>query len=365
MVWGRWWPLSTVLVYAYLVGFTWMFTEGGAHAAQRLSPRSMGSSFEPMRMRKGQRGKASGKKVPYRRIRQTQDGYRLEYGFKNFNGDKLTVKAKMRREAVAQSVREFGYKKDEFGRLDRWYETAQKSAIARSKERYVTGKVTAKNRSELASKMKWINEHNDRVSKECDRELDRLAKEYRRRRFKIYDSAGFRFKSKGVVEVDIPEMVRRNWKRVRGVAMSFADIASKRRYDAEDLVGSVTAMVQTSLRYEIPDSREGSRVIAGVLPPPKTLVLGQGDCDTKTALLASVLMNWPNLRMVGLGIPGHYLMAVHRIPRSGEVYVEYQGLPYVMIESAGPAWLPPGQVGDSTMAYLDAGKDFRIQPLKL
>ena len=128
-------------------------------------------------------------------------------------------------------------------------------------------------------------------------------------------------------------------------------------------MGAVSAMVQTALRYEIPADRAGTKVTGGVLPPPKTLVLGQGDCDTKTALLASVLKNWPNLKMVGLEIPGHYLMAVHRIPRKGEVFIEYEGLPFVMIESAGPAWLAPGTVGDATRTYLESGNEFRIQPM--
>ncbi|HVE13871.1 MAG TPA: hypothetical protein VNI01_10790, partial [Elusimicrobiota bacterium] len=101
----------------------------------------------------------------------------------------------------------------------------------------------------------------------------------------------------------------------------------------------------------------------GVLPPLKALVMGQGDCDTKSAVIASVLKNWPNLRMVGLEIPDHYLMAVHRIPRRGEAYVEFQGLPYVMIEAAGPAWLAPGSVGEYTENFIQSGKDFQIQQL--
>jgi len=54
-----------------------------------------------------------------------------------------------------------------------------------------------------------------------------------------------------------------------------------------------------------------------------------------------------------------------RIPRNGDVFIEYEGIPYVMIESAGPAWLPPGEVGETTSDYLGAGNNFRIQPLTL
>ncbi|MFH1724142.1 MAG: hypothetical protein ABII00_05905 [Elusimicrobiota bacterium] len=356
---GRWWALSALSVYLYLAGFTWVIHQGGAHAAERLEPRRFGP-FEPMGS-----GDARQRTPPYRRILQGPDGYSLEFGFKNFNGDVLSVKASLDSGTVSDSVREFGYSQDELDDLDAWYKRSQESAIAAAKGRYVSGKVTAKTRAELARKMERLKAQNARIEQELDRTIADLAREYRRRRLEVFDRSGFRLKGKGILEVDIPAMVRRNWKRVRPVALSFADLSRRRGYDAEDLVGAASAMVQTAMRYEVPGRSEGSRVIAGMLPPPKALALGQGDCDTKTAVLASILMSWPNLRMVGLSIPGHYLMAVQRVPRSGDVFIEHEGFPFVMIESAGPAWLPPGRVGDTTRAYLEAGNSFGIQPLDL
>ena len=70
----------------------------------------------------------------------------------------------------------------------------------------------------------------------------------------------------------------------------------------------------------------------------------------------------PTSKMVGIAVPGHYLMGILRIPAKRDVYVEYGGLRYVLIESAGPAWLPPGTVADHTMALLQGVDGFRIDP---
>ncbi|HBL19128.1 MAG: hypothetical protein A2X36_01685 [Elusimicrobia bacterium GWA2_69_24] len=367
---ARWWPASATLVYLCLAAFTWMFSQEGLQAAPRLQPKSMDESFAPMRLRGSRPGggrEGGGPKVPFSRIVPDEDGYSLSFGFKNFNGDVLTLQAALPAGAVAESVREFGFSGEQFEALDKWYKKAQQTAVAEANERFVSGQVTAKSKPELASKMAFIREHNDGVQKQLDAQLAQLSEDYRRKRIEVYTKGGFRFQAPGknVVEADIPAMVRRNWKRVRGVAQGFAGLAEEQGYESEDLVGAVTAMVQTSMRYEVPADREGNRVMGGVLPPPKSLSMGQGDCDTKTAVIASILMNWPNLKMVGLAIPGHYLMAVHRIPRNGDVFIEYEGIPYVMIESAGPAWLPPGEVGETTSDYLGAGNNFRIQPLTL
>lgn len=289
--------------------------------------------------------------------------YAMAYGFRNFNGDKLRVQAELDEDVVADSVREFGFRKSDLDKLDRWYQQSQKEAIAAAQRDSFSGKVEAEDQQELDRKLRELKARNAQVQKRLEDTLAGLAAEYRKRRVALYTEAGFRFKGEKTVEADVPAMVRRNASRVAPVSTAFAGIAQERGYGAEELVGAVSAMVQTALRYEVPSDQSGTKITGGILPPPKTLVLGQGDCDTKTALLASVLKNWPNLKMVGLEIPGHYLMAVHRIPRKGEVFIEYEGLPFVMIESAGPAWLPPGTVGEATRAYLESGREFQIQPM--
>ncbi len=350
----RWWPLHAIFVYAYLLLFTAALHQQQAQAAS--------SGFTEFRKVKKRRSPKRGKTV-YRKITRIEGGYLVRYGFKNFNGDRLRVKAKLSAKSVAASIREFGFRKKDFDALDFWYESAQENAIAAAQGRATSGRVTARSQRELNRKMRRIQSANARTRAGLDAELARLEREYARRRKALYTKAGFRYKKKGVVEADIPALIHRNWKRVRPIARSFSRISKARQYSQNNLLGAATAWVQTSLRYKIPATQEGSRTVGGVIPPMKALIMGKGDCDSKSALLGSVLSNWPNIKMVGLGIPEHYLMAVHRIPRRGDVFIEYRGLPYVMIESAGPAWLPPGTVGDLTEAYLDSGRNFRIQAI--
>lgn len=358
------WALPAVLCYAFLAALTRTF-EG--HAAQ--------GGFREFR-KPGQAGAAGpgagaaprsggAPRVPFCSVKRTHEGYALRYGFKNFNGRAASVETLLDTETVAQAIQEHGFKESDLKALDLWYKKAQEDAIAEAEAKYVKGEVKAKSREELEAKLKWINDINKKAQSDLEKTLASLATEYRKKRVAAYEKGGFRMKDGKSIEADIPTLAKRNWKRVRPLAKAFSELAEEEGYETEELVGAVVAMTQTSLRYEVPDTKEGSRVIGGAMPPPQTLVLGQGDCDTKTAVISALLLNWPNLKLIGLAIPGHYLMAYHRAPRRGEVFVEHEGLPYVMIESAGPAWLPPGVVGDQTQAYLDSGQDFRIQPINL
>jgi len=352
-----WLLASTAAVFGFLAACTLRLSlpePPGERLAVCLQE-SFAQGLRPMALRPEQE--------VFRDIRPTDAGYSCRYGFKNFNGDKLTLEAELDGEAVAASAREFGFRKEDFDRIDAWYQQAQKDTIARAKELFFSGKVTAKSQEELEGKMRDIKARNQRVQKELDETLAALGAEYKSRRVELYRSTGFHFQSEHVVEADMPELARRNAARVRSVAQAFSRIASERGYGSEELVGAVTAMAQTALRYEFPGDYIGGKYVAGVLPPPKALAEGQGDCASKSALIASILESWPNLKLVGLEIPEHYLLAIHRLPRRGDVFIEHEGLPYIMIESAGPAWLSPGQVGDTTMSYLESGKQFRIQPM--
>ena len=160
----------------------------------------------------------------------------------------------------------------------------------------------------------------------------------------------------------MPELARRNTQPLLPLARGFEQIGQEKGYDDEDLLGAVIAMVQTSLFYRIPPSTEGQRKTGGVLPPLQTLTLGWGDCDTKTALMASILMNWDQMRAVGVGLPGHYLLGIRRTPGRGDAYVEYEESTYVLVEPAGPAWLPMGSVSPETLTMLESAERIAIDP---
>lgn len=345
-------PLSTLIagaggLYVSLAWLAWSIPPGARESVEEYAQAS---------------GRVSRDDGAFQNIRRFGLNYEVSYGFRNFNQDELEISVKIPQKDVQAAIEEFGFRERDFKALDEWYRKAQEGAIARTKELYYTGKVSAPNQAALEKKLAEIKKRNADIQASLDVVLADLAKEYRQRRTKLYTDAGFRYKDEKTVEVDMPALVRRNARRMAPVSLAFSEIVQEKEYGMEELAGAVTAMAQTALRYEVPATREGERTVGGVMPPPKSFTLGQGDCDTKTGLLGSILLNWPNLRLVGLAIPGHYLLAVHRIPARGEYFVEHDGLPYVMIEPAGPAWLPPGKVGDQTEQYLKSGKLFAIQP---
>ena len=68
------------------------------------------------------------------------------------------------------------------------------------------------------------------------------------------------------------------------------------------------------------------------------------------------------LSQVGVAVPGHYLMAVRRLPGKGDLFVRHEGLEYVLIEPAGPAWLEPGRVGTHTAELLKGSEGYKVEP---
>jgi len=68
--------------------------------------------------------------------------------------------------------------------------------------------------------------------------------------------------------------------------------------------------------------------------------------------------------MIGINVPDHYLMGVARVPQRGEAFLQYGGEPYVLLEAAGPAWLPPGSISDYSRDVLGTMQDVRIDPFR-
>ena len=186
--------------------------------------------------------------------------------------------------------------------------------------------------------------------------------DYETRLRSLLRSRGLALRAGNIVECDMPVIVKRNIQLLKPLAMAFQRIANERKYAEEDLIGATLSLVQTALRYQIPPSMEKRLHTCGLLPPARALLTGWGDCDTKTALLASILGNWSGMKMVGIAVPGHYLMAIRRLPGKGDMFVRYEGLEYVLLEPAGPAWLQPGTVGTHTTALLSGAEGYKVEP---
>lgn len=254
----------------------------------------------------------------YERADAAAGGYRVTARFLNFNQDALALEFEVPGDAVRESLAEFGYEKAEIDAL-----------LAAC-----TG---------------------------CDQaEFDRRATAfYRSRGIAVAMQPSGRMK----LTVDIAAAVERNKPRVRSLAQALGRIAKERQYGPDQTLGAAVAFVQTALRYEQPPAQDNGRNIIGFYPPPKTLELGLGDCDSKSALLAAMLAHFSGVRLIGVHVPRHYLVGVARVPRHGDAFIEYKGEPFVLMEAAGPAWRPPGMISDATRDALKRMQGVRIDPL--
>lgn len=273
----------------------------------------------------------------YQRLNKN-GGYRAAaYGFQNFNKDKIEVSFQIAEREFRPYNDSFGYSKEGLNEIKAWRETARQSA-------YKIAVKAGKSQAQLDAAVGAI-----------DKEYDVKVKEY-------LTSHGFRMMKGNVVTVDMPGLVRKNGPLIKPLSMSFDKVATAHKYKSEDIIGAALSFVQSAMYYKQPDAVYKGKHTGGVLPPITAVVMGWGDCDTKTGLLASLLSNWSQMRMVGVALPGHYLMGVLLIPEKGDLFLEYQGLQYVLVEPAGPAWMPPGQVGEETMTLLNGRDGYKIEP---
>ncbi len=261
---------------------------------------------------------------------------KAQYNFVNFNRDRLSITFGMDEAELARYSSGYGYTDAEMEALRAWRSKARQEA--------------------------WNAGWQKGGKPAAEQAIAGIETEYDTRLRALLRSRGLALRAGNLVECDMPLIVKRNVALMKPLALAFQQTASSRNYSEENLVGAVLSMVQTALRYKIPPAVQGGLHTGGLLPPARSLLSGWGDCDTKTGVLASILGNWNGVRMVGIAVPGHYLMAIRRLPAKGDVFVRYEGLEYVLVEPAGPAWLEPGTVGQATTALLSGAEGYKVDP---
>lgn len=261
-------------------------------------------------------GAARAAERDYQRTADADGNLRVEARYVNFNRDPLSLQFTLPRRAVEDASAEFGYSRAETGEMARACRCTQA---------------------------------------EYDQQVEAY---YRSRSVNWRTEAGTRR-----LYVDVAQVVERNRPRLRALAAAFDQLATGRGYGPDETLGAVLTFVQSALPYQRPPDEEGGRDILGFYPPPRALQEGYGDCDTKSALLAALLTNFPGMRMIGVHVPRHYLVGIARVPRPGDAFIEYRGEPFVLVEASGPARLPPGQIGPTTQAALATMDGVRIDPL--
>jgi hypothetical protein len=276
----------------------------------------------------------------FQKIAEKNGRITAQFGWRNFNNDPLRASFSIATKDLAAYKQGYGFAQSELDALHLWQKKALDDAY----------------RSAVQLHLK---------QEDLNRLGAAIKAEYRARHRSLLVSRGFAVLPGNALVADIPAIARRNVKEVRTFALALDSRGGKQGYDASEMVGAALSLVQTAFLYENVPMLVNGRQTGGVYPPLETVALGKGDCDTKSALLAALLMNWSKLKLVGVGVPDHYLMAVLRNPAKGDAFVEYEGLRYVLMEPAGPAWLPLGAVGPVTTALLDSGSAIAIEPFTL
>lgn len=284
----------------------------------------------------GDDGGAAASGRSYQRLARSGADRTADYGFTNFRQDKVRFSYRIADADFRRYNADYGYRPEDIASLQQWRDNAVQSSY------------------KLA-----VSLHKDQAA--VDAAAANIQKEYQKKLNEYLASRGFALEG-NTTRIDMPAVVKRNGPQIKPIAQIFGRIAEQKRYDSMDIIGTVLSFAQTAIKYKQPDDVYKGKHTGGLLPPLTTVVLGWGDCDTKTALVSSILSNWSQMRMVGISVPGHYLMAILQIPDKGDLFVEYKGLQYVILEPAGPAWLPPGHAADTTIAELNGSDGYRIYP---
>lgn len=286
-----------------------------AHASQELLP--FVSTMESPSLG----GPRSAGTSSYEAVPHGDDGYRVTSRFNGHDGQALRVEFDVDRATAMESMRGYGFAQDEVHAIEQ----------------------------------QCIR------SSDCTSEtLDRVMRAY-------YRDHGLRVQQTSTrrmrLSVDIPRVVRRNRAAVQPMVLALRDLGREQGFDADRRLSTATALVQSGFAYRLPQEFENGRRTLGFYTPPRTLEKGYGDCDTKSALLAAVLAGLGEKNVIGVHVPGHYLLGVAREPRYGELSVEFNGRHYLLVEASGPAPRRPGDVSKTTRAALASGEPIRIDPI--
>lgn len=273
----------------------------------------------------------------FQRIEEKNGLIVTEYGCRNFNNDPLRVSYTISSKELAGYKQGYGFSQSELDALNLWQKKALEDAYHYAVQKRL--KQEELNQMGVAIRADYHAKHRS-----------------------LLVSRGFALLPGNVLVADIPAIARRNVKELRPFALALERMADQRGYDSSGIIGTALSLMQTAFLYENVPMLVNGRQTGGIYPPLETVAKGRGDCDTKSALLASILLNWSKIKLVGVGVPDHYLMAMLANPAKGDAFVEYQGLSYVLMEPAGPAWLPPGVVGPVTAAVLAAGTPLALEP---
>jgi hypothetical protein len=141
--------------------------------------------------------------------------------------------------------------------------------------------------------------------------------------------------------------------------ISSATEEQKQRYQNDEkslVVAGLLNFVQ-SIPYDPLETLNGLRGV-GFLMPEQVLAQNRGDCDSKSALMMSLLMAlYPDLPQAVVYVPNHALLAI-KLSRSlgDEETINIDGQPFIPLEVTGPAEIPPGLTGAKSKEFIQSNQ---------
>ena len=159
----------------------------------------------------------------------------------------------------------------------------------------------------------------------------------------------------GLIRPDYAALAKRQADLLRPMARAVAAAAGTR--DTRRQVALALALMQ-EIPYDELRTR-GATDGTGFAVPAELLHVNQGDCDSKATALASLLRTLaPGTATAIVLLPGHAVLAADLPPQPGDRTLQLDGERFVLMEPAGPARIPLGQISETSRDLLrDQGVD--------
>lgn|GEM_PF-3345156 len=165
-------------------------------------------------------------------------------------------------------------------------------------------------------------------------------------------------KARGVIRIDYAEATRRSVTALKDLSRAIAVGGGDERAQT----GAALAFMQT-IPYDTLKDRE-IRTQTGFVLPAAAIDINRGDCDTKSVALAATLATLlPRRDVVLVVFDAHAALAIDLPPVPGDETILVGARRYVLLEPAGPAICPVGQVAKATRAMIERGAIHEIVKL--
>ena len=206
------------------------------------------------------------------------------------------------------------------------------------------------------------------LKKSAELQMDQFQNSYRQLRNQALAQYRLKLvqyeKGQDVLRVDYQRVVQEALPAMRGVMKANID-AMPANSGLRDHVQNSLNFVQT-IPYDALNERD-LEGLSGFLLPVSMIAQNRGDCDTKSvallAMLAHIIPVKQGVPMIMILIPGHAFIGVQIAKQDGDQTYRYQNNDYVLLEVAGPALLPVGQLGPMSAKALRSRQVTEIIPI--